>query len=94
MTLKRGCSSAKTTTQQTQSLKRKSYLSLVEEAKFRNRREQKSWLWFSRRVTPGMAVLAKTSSSLTDRPRVVRHNMVMSLVGPGTKKSFAGEGQH
>jgi hypothetical protein len=31
-------------------------------------REQKSWLWISRRLKPGMTVLAKTSSNLSDLP--------------------------
>jgi hypothetical protein len=43
-----------------------------EEAPFRNtyisKRAQKSWSWISRRLKPGMTVLVKASSSLTDQP--------------------------
>jgi hypothetical protein len=43
-----------------------------EEAPFRNtymsRREYKSWSWILRRLKPGMTVLAKATSNLTDRP--------------------------
>jgi hypothetical protein len=35
------------------------------------RREQISWSWILRRLKPGMTVLAKTSSNLTDRPTKV-----------------------
>jgi hypothetical protein len=44
-----------------------------EEASFINtymtRREQKSCSWISRRLKPGMTVLARAGSNLTDRPK-------------------------
>jgi hypothetical protein len=48
-----------------------------------SRREQKSWSWISRRVRPGMTVLAKASNNLTDRPTkgpsiFIRHKRILS----------------
>jgi hypothetical protein len=63
---------AETIVQQTYSLHRKTNPSFIEEeAPFRNmhisRRESTSWSRVSRRLKPGITVLAKVSSNLTNR---------------------------
>jgi hypothetical protein len=65
-----------------------------EEAPFRNthmsRRKQKSRPWISRRLKPGMTVLAKARSNLTDRPTPLEGGMISSSETP----HLFGKGAH